>query len=147
VDCNVIVNDAILSLSELIDESKAKINVQYLPQVEGYSVELFQLFQHLITNAIKFRKKEGSLIVNITAKLIEGKQWLFSVEDNGIGIEENNKEKAFVIFKRLHDRDEYPGIGIGLALCKKIIALHEGTIWIESKLGQGSIIKFTIPKK
>jgi PAS domain S-box-containing protein len=146
VDCNEIVNDAINSLSDLINENKALINVQHLPYIEGYSVELIQLFQHLITNAIKFRKKEDPLTVNITAKLIED-QWLFSVEDNGIGIEENNKEKIFIIFKRLHDREEYSGIGIGLALCKKIVELHGGAIWVESKLGQGSIIKFTIPKK
>jgi light-regulated signal transduction histidine kinase (bacteriophytochrome) len=120
--------------------------VQHLPIIEGYSVELAHFFQHLITNAIKFRKKEIPLTINIAAKLTDNK-WFFSVEDNGIGIENSNKEKIFIIFKRLHDREEYPGIGIGLSLCKKIIELHGGTIWVESKLGQGSVFKFTIPKK
>lgn len=146
VDCNEIVNDAIYSLSDLIDASKAQIDVQHLPIIEGYSVELVRLFQHLITNAIKFRKKEIPLTLNIAAKLTDNK-WFFSVEDNGIGIENSNKEKIFIIFKRLHDREEYPGIGIGLSLCKKIIELHGGTIWVESKLGQGSVFKFTVPKK
>ena len=99
----------------------------------------------MIENAIKFRKKEIPLTINITAKQVED-NWQFAVEDNGIGIEEHNKEKAFIIFKRLNNRDEYSGIGIGLAICKKIVALHGGTIWIESTFGQGTIVYFTIPK-
>jgi PAS domain S-box-containing protein len=146
VDCTEILNDAISSLSDLIKENKAQINVEQLPHIEGYSVELIQLFQHLITNAIKFKRKEVPLIINIAAKLVDNK-WVFSVEDNGIGIEERNKEKIFIIFRRLHDRAEYPGIGIGLSLCKKIVEIHGGTIWVESTFGKGSTINFTIPKK
>lgn len=146
VDCNAIVTDAIFSLSDLIKECNTQINTQNLPQIEGHSAELIQLFQHLISNSIKFRKKETSLLINISVKAVE-ENWLFSLEDNGIGIEEKNKEKIFIIFKRLNNRDDYPGIGIGLAICKKIIELHGGNIWIESKLGQGTTINFTIPKK
>lgn len=145
VDCNEIINDTITSLSDSIKETKTQITVGSLPQIQGYSVELIQLFQQLITNAIKFRKKDIPLTINITSKSKED-SWLFAVEDNGVGVEEHNKEKIFIIFKRLNDRQEYPGIGIGLALCKKIIALHGGNIWIESRFGQGSIIYFTIPK-
>jgi PAS domain S-box-containing protein len=145
VDCNELVNDAISILSDIIEKSETQIIIGDLPKVQGHSIELIQLFQNLIENAIKFRKKEIPLTINITAKQVED-NWQFAVEDNGIGIEEQNKEKAFIIFKRLNNRDEYPGIGIGLAICKKIVALHRGSIWIESTIGQGTIAYFTIPK-
>jgi PAS domain S-box-containing protein len=145
VDSNKIVNDAISILSEIIQKTGTQIIIGDLPIIQGHSIELIELFQNLIENAIKFRKKETPLTINITAKQVEN-NWQFAVEDNGIGIEEHNKEKAFIIFKRLNNRDEYSGIGIGLAICKKIIALHGGTIWVESKFGQGTIVYFTIPK-
>lgn len=145
VDSNKIANDAISILTDIIQKTKTQITVGELPKVKGYSVELIQLFLNLLENAIKFRKKEIPLTINITAKQVED-NWLFTLEDNGIGIEEHNKEKAFVIFKRLNNRDEYSGIGIGLAICKKIVALHGGAIWIESTFGQGTIVYFTIPK-
>jgi PAS domain S-box-containing protein len=145
VDCNELVNNAISILSDIIEKSETQIIIGDLPKVQGHSIELIQLFQNLIENAIKFRKKEIPLAINITAKQVED-NWQFAVEDNGIGIEEQNKEKAFIIFKRLNNRDEYPGIGIGLAICKKIVALHRGSIWVESTFGQGTIVYFTIPK-
>jgi light-regulated signal transduction histidine kinase (bacteriophytochrome) len=145
VDCNEIVNDAISTLSNSIQKTETQITIGELPKVEGHSIELIQLFQNLIENAIKFRKNETPLTISITAKQIED-NWQFAVEDNGIGIEKQNKEKIFIIFKRLNNRDEYTGIGIGLAICKKIVALHRGTIWIESTFGQGTIVYFTIPK-
>lgn len=146
VDCNEIVNDAISSLSDMIQKANCKITTKNLPKINGYSVELIQLFQHLITNSIKFKKKEIPLTININAKQIDN-NWLFTVEDNGIGIEEHNKEKAFAIFKRLNNREEYPGIGIGLAICKKIVALHGGNIWVDSTFGEGTAIHFTIPNQ
>lgn len=146
INCNEIVNDAINSLSNTIRETNCKIITGNLPELEGYSVELIELFQQLISNAIKFRKKKTPLTIKISAKPIDN-YWLFTVQDNGIGIDEQDKEKAFVIFKRFNNREDYPGIGIGLAICKKIIALHGGNIWIESKLGKGSSILFTIPIK
>lgn len=145
VDCKEIVNEAISTLSDIIQKTETQITFDDLPQVQGCYVELIQLFQNLIENAIKFRKKEIHLTINITAKQV-GNNWQFALEDNGIGIEEQNKEKAFIIFKRLNNRDEYPGIGIGLAICKKIVALHRGSIWVESIFGQGTIVYFTIPK-
>jgi PAS domain S-box-containing protein len=144
VDCNEIVKDTISSLSDLIQKTNCQITTDNLPKIQGYSLELIQLFQHLISNAIKFRNEEEDLKINIRSKLTEN-YWTFAVEDNGIGIEENNKEKIFIIFKRLNNREEYTGIGIGLAICKKIIALHEGTIWAESVFGKGTTIYFTIP--
>ncbi|AOZ99060.1 PAS domain-containing sensor histidine kinase [Flavobacterium commune] len=145
VDCNQIVDEVLSDITLTITESKAKINVGNLPQIKGYSTELRQLFQNLISNAIKFRKKEVLPEIRISAQEQEN-DWLFSVQDNSIGIESKDMHKLFVIFKRLHDRDEYEGTGIGLAHCKKIVELHCGSIWADSKLGEGSTFYFTIPK-
>ena len=144
-DCNVIADAAIHYLSDSIQETDAKITIGNLPTVNGYPAELIDLFKRLISNAVKFRKTDRPPEISITAKEFEN-HWQFAVEDNGIGIEKHNTEKIFIIFKRLHNREEYPGIGIGLAICKKIIALHGGSIWAESIFGQGTTIYFTIPK-
>jgi PAS domain S-box-containing protein len=145
IESNKIVNEVVLSLSDSIKEANALISISNLPEIIGNSSELFFLFQELITNAIKFRKNEVQLKIHIESKLIDN-NWFFSITDNGIGINENDKEKTFVIFKRLNNREDFPGIGIGLALCKKIVALYGGDIWVESTLGQGSTINFTMPK-
>jgi len=144
-DCNEIANIAIISLSDSIQKAEATIHLSNLPIVNGYSVELIELFKHIITNAIEFRNKEIPLEINISAKQIDD-NWQFSIKDNGIGIEKHNLEKIFIIFKRLNNREEHPGIGISLAICKKIIALHGGNIWAESSFGHGTTIHFTIPK-
>ena len=146
VDCNEIVKKAISSLTDSIVKNEVEITIKPLPIISGYSIELIELFEHLISNAIKFRKKYIPLTIHINAKAVKD-NWLFSLTDNGIGIEENNKEKAFILFKRLNNREEYSGIGIGLAICKKIIELHGGTIWLEAKCEHGTRINFTIPKK
>ena len=100
---------------------------------------------NLISNAIKFRRKDVQLHIHIAA--VENKtEWAFTVADNGIGIEEKYREKIFVIFQRLHTVDEYPGTGIGLASCKKIVSLHNGKISVDSKFGEGSTFNFTIAK-
>lgn len=145
VNCSQIVDEVLSDITLTITESKAKITVGDLPQIKAYSTELRQLFQNLISNAIKFRKKEVLSEIQIFAQEQEN-DWLFSVQDNSIGIDPKDMNKLFVIFKRLHDRDEYDGTGIGLAHCKKIMDLHCGTIWVDSKLGEGSTFKFTIPK-
>jgi light-regulated signal transduction histidine kinase (bacteriophytochrome) len=117
--------------------------VHPLPTLQVYPLEFKQLFKNLIVNAIKFRKPDVPLSIDISAECVNN-QWNFVVRDNGIGIAERNKEKIFVIFQRLHDRHEYEGTGIGLAYCKKIVEMHNGNIWVESTPGEGSAFHFTI---
>jgi PAS domain S-box-containing protein len=144
IDCNQIMKDVLTDMIITIKESNAEITVSDLPQLKGYETEIRQLFQNLVSNALKFRKKDVAPKIEIFAQKRED-DWLFSVQDNGIGIEENNKQKLFVIFKRFNNREEYEGTGIGLAHCKKIVELHGGTIWADSKFGEGSTFYFTIP--
>jgi light-regulated signal transduction histidine kinase (bacteriophytochrome) len=136
--------DVLSDMIITIEESNAEITVSDLPHLKGYETEIRQLFQNLVSNALKFRKKDVAPKIKIFAQKKED-DWLFSVQDNGIGIEENNKQKLFVIFKRFNNREEYEGTGIGLAHCKKIVELHGGTIWADSKFGEGSTFHFTIP--
>jgi light-regulated signal transduction histidine kinase (bacteriophytochrome) len=145
VDCNKVLSEVTAEMGSSIKESNAKITYPELPSLKGNEIELKQLFQNLISNAIKFRKKDVPPEIEITAEEKES-EYLFSVKDNGIGFEEEYKEKIFIIFQRLHNATEYPGTGIGLATCKKIVTQHNGKIWVESKLGEGSIFYFTISK-
>jgi signal transduction histidine kinase len=144
VDCHKIVGEVISDLDDSITANEANISLQKLPVISGYSSELKSLFHHLINNAIKFRKKEVCPEIKISVENFKN-EWLFSIEDNGIGIEEQNKEKVFVIFKRMVKRDEYEGTGIGLAQCKKIVEMHSGRIWVEDNATGGSTFCFTIP--
>jgi light-regulated signal transduction histidine kinase (bacteriophytochrome) len=144
VDCNKIVEEVLADMPDSINASSAKIKVQQLPILNGYATELRLLFQNLISNAIKFRKKDVPPEINISAESL-GKEWKFAIEDNGIGIDEKEIENVFIIFKRMNTRSEYEGIGIGLAHCKKIIELHNGKIWVESTPGAGSTFIFTLP--
>lgn len=146
VNCNSLLADVLIDMNLYIKEHNAQITFDELPTVKAYSLELRLLFQNLIGNAIKFSKKEETPVLHIAAQ-IEGDAWIFSVTDNGIGIEENHLEQIFVIFKRLHNRLDYEGTGIGLSHCKKIIHLHGGKIWVESVFGQGSTFKFTLPTR
>ena len=133
-------------LTVAISESNAVLETSGLPNIRGLEVEIRLLLQNLVSNAIKFKKQDLAPVISITAT--EKKHhWKFSIQDNGIGIAENHKEKIFEIFQRLHDRNEYEGTGIGLAHCKKIIELHGGNIWVESEVGKGSTFHFTISKK
>ena len=145
VDCNQAIKEVISDLRDSIEGSCVKISTMNLPTIRGYQNELRLLFQNLISNAIKFQKKDHCPEIKIS---VEEKKnaWIFSVADNGIGIEIKNLEKIFVIFKRMHSQNEYAGTGIGLAHCKKIVELHSGKIWVESELGKGSTFFFTLPK-
>ncbi|MBO9681650.1 MAG: PAS domain S-box protein [Flavisolibacter sp.] len=143
IDCNELIENVIADLHTAIQESQVEIQKENLPVVNGYSTEMKQLFQNLISNAIKFRKKEVAPKVQICSQPING-GWEFSVKDNGIGIAEEHNERIFVIFQRLHSRSEYEGTGIGLSHCKKIVELHGGKIWVNSRPGEGSSFHFTI---
>lgn len=145
IDCNVIVESVLANLQSAIRESQAQIVCAPLPTLEAAACELRQLFQNLIGNAIKFRASTAPLI-RIHAENT-GREWVFAVADTGIGIAREHMQDVFVIFKRLHTREQYPGNGIGLAICKKIVEQNGGRIWVQSEPGKGSIFRFTLPMK
>ncbi|HLP92270.1 MAG TPA: ATP-binding protein [Nostocaceae cyanobacterium] len=142
-DVELALDKALTNLRRRIVETQATITHDPLPTVMADSTQLMQLFQNLLGNAIKFHGAEPPKI-HISAERLE-EEWLFSVKDNGIGLDPRFSDRIFVIFQRLHTRDEYPGTGMGLAICKKIIECHRGRIWVESQLGQGATFYFTIP--
>jgi signal transduction histidine kinase len=146
VDCNKVLLDVLLDLDAAIKETKTDIRSDHLPVIPGYSMEIKQLFQNLIFNAIKFRKKGVNPCIKISAHR-ERDYFQFTVEDNGIGIAKEHHERIFIIFQRLHNRSEYAGSGIGLSHCKKIVELHKGRIWLESEQGKGTTFYFTIPQQ
>ena len=145
VNLNNLILDIKKDLQFSIEESSSIIKYDELPTVQAYPIELRLLFQNLISNSIKFRNQNLQTFIEISC-VESNENWSFIVEDNGIGVEPKNLEKVFIIFKRLHNRDEYEGTGIGLAHCKKIIELHGGKIWMESEKGKGCKVNFTIPK-
>jgi light-regulated signal transduction histidine kinase (bacteriophytochrome) len=146
VSANEIFEKAVANLSESIKENRAVITKDELPLITGDETQLVQLFQNLIGNSIKYRKLGIAPEVHISAQQ-EGREWIFSVRDNGIGIEPEYFDKIFLIFQRLHTRENYPGTGIGLALCKRIAERHHGRIWVESVFDHGTTIFFTIPTR
>jgi PAS domain S-box-containing protein len=166
VSCNTVLALALSNLGSAIEESAAVITSDDLPSVAGEETQLIQLFQNLIGNAIKYRK-ELPPRVHVSARSLgdadayscettlhsiphaphPGTGWLFSVSDNGIGINPVNYERIFQIFYRLHQGDQYPGTGIGLAVCKKIVERHGGRIWVESESGRGATFFFTLPER
>lgn len=145
IDCNEVLNHVIANLEGAINESKTKITHDHLPTVSANFLQLLRVFQNLIANAIKFHSgKRPEIHVGVKRK---NNNYQFSISDNGIGIDPKHFELIFVIFQRLHNRQEYPGSGAGLAICKKIVERHGGTIWVESEVGRGSTFYFTIPIK
>ncbi|MBO6606676.1 sensor histidine kinase [Psychroserpens sp.] len=143
VDCNKLLEAIQKDLAAAITETNTSFNIGELPQLKGYKTELRLLFQNLISNAIKFCKPGTTPEINISAKEENG--WTFTIRDNGIGIADNHKEKIFLIFQRLHNKNDYEGTGIGLAHCQKIIELHGGKIWVDSQPNKGSTFYFNIP--
>ena len=143
MDLTEVLKDAEANLYQAIGESGAVITHDPLPMVSGDQVQLTQLFQNLLANAIKFRGEDAPRIhVSVQAR---EEDWLLSVKDNGIGIAPEHQERIFAVFQRLQPRGEYPGTGIGLAICKKIVERHGGHIWVESAPGRGSTFYFNIP--
>lgn len=143
VDCNIVLEETLADLTVVIGETGAEITSDPLPVITGYPTEMKQLFQNLLTNAIKFRKKEVTPRITIAVKKNKN-AWEFSFKDNGIGIDKKHSDRIFIIFQRLHSRNEYQGSGIGLAHCKKIVELHGGRIWIDSIPDEGTKFLFTI---
>ena len=143
-DCNKVIETALANLRVAIKESGAHVTHDDLPTIMGDGTQLVQLFQNLIGNALKFRGSEP-VRVHVGVEAADG-HWRFSVRDNGIGIAPEYHQRIFVMFQRLHGRGEYPGTGIGLAICKKIVERHGGTVWVESQPGHGSNFKFTIAR-
>jgi chemotaxis family two-component system sensor kinase Cph1 len=130
-------------LHAAIDQSAAAIHVEDLPTVRANAGQWTQVFQNLIGNAIKFRSQRP-LEIRVGAKR-DGQFWLVWVQDNGIGMSSEYRERIFEVFQRLHSRKQYPGTGIGLAICKKVVERHGGRIWVESEPGQGAAFYLTIP--
>lgn len=159
VNCNIVLEQAIANLQFAIMDSQAVVIHDTLPEVMADATQLTQVFQNLIANAIKFcqsqqprihigvRKPDANSDGESLNFIPSANEWLFWVRDNGIGLESQYAERIFIIFQRLHGRNNYPGTGIGLAICKKIIERHGGRIWVESKPGQGSTFYFTIPDR
>ncbi len=157
VDCNNVLDTVLFNLQLMINENHATVHYETLPEIIADRVQIIQLFQNLIGNAIKYRTKEAP-VIKVLASPIENSskdngesaagdknipsRWLFSVSDNGIGIDEQHKERIFLMFHRLHGRLEYSGTGIGLAISKKIVERHGGHIWVESESGKGSTFYF-----
>lgn len=146
-DCQVILQQVLDNLQMAIAESGVHITYEPLPTVVGDPTSLGQLLQNLLANGMKFRSERTPAIHVGVRHLAPSQEWLFTVADNGIGIEHEYYERIFLIFQRLHTRSEYPGTGIGLAICKKIVDRHGGRIWVESVVGQGTTFYFTIPDR
>jgi len=144
-DCNAALDQAIANLEAIVKESGAVVTHDQLPALSADAGQLTQLFQNLISNAIKFRGTAPPRI-HVGAERRDG-EWLLSVNDNGIGIEHEYFQRIFVIFQRLHTRSEHPGTGIGLAICKKIVERHGGCLSVESEPGVGSTFSFIMPDR
>lgn len=146
----IVIGELIKNISQILqptlEATNTKILVDDIPIIFGQKTEIQILFQHLIVNAIKFKQPQTNPIIRISVAE-DNEYWQFAIKDNGIGIEQAHSTKIFDIFQRLHSRDKYEGYGIGLSHCKKIVQLHGGRIWVESTPNEGSIFRFTIPRK
>jgi PAS domain S-box-containing protein len=144
VDCNQVIANVRKLLTLKIQESNAILHVADLPVISGIESQIQQLFQNLVSNALKYQDKTTPRIEVSYSESPD--QWVFQIKDNGIGFDTKYAEKIFIIFQRLHEKSEYSGTGIGLAICKKIVEKHGGKIWVESTIGKGSSFYFTWPK-
>lgn len=146
-DISIIVEEVKENILKLSEDAGAKIFIQTaLPVLPVHRSDIMRLFQNLLSNAIKFREKDQNPIIYLAAKEQDG-DWLFSIQDNGIGIDKEKYKQIFEVFTRLNLREIYEGSGIGLAVCKKVVQHHGGKIWIESEDGKGSTFYFTLSKE
>ncbi|CAA0102908.1 ATP-binding protein [Zhongshania aliphaticivorans] len=143
IDCQQLLNEVCEDLGARIEDAQAEIHYSDLPRIDGKRTELRMLFQNMISNGMKFSRQDVRPCIHISAKRGSG-EWVFCVQDNGIGISPEHFDKIFNIFQRLHNRDDFDGAGIGLAHCKKIVQMHSGKIWLESSLGEGSAFYFSL---
>jgi PAS domain S-box-containing protein len=142
IDCTIVVERAVANLQSVIEERGAMVTHAALPPVAADATQLSEVFQNLIGNAIKYCRQTPRVAISACK---EGADWLFSVRDNGIGLDAADAERIFGIFQRAHSAAEYPGTGIGLAICKRVIERYGGRIWAESCVGEGTTFKFTLP--
>jgi light-regulated signal transduction histidine kinase (bacteriophytochrome) len=145
IDLNEIAEIAKVNLKVRIEESNATVHIEQLPSVKVYVSQMTQLLQNLIGNALKFRRPDAKPVIRVVCR-DKGDKYIIQIIDNGIGIPEDSRTRVFDIFQRLHNRSEYEGTGIGLAICQKIVQRHGGEIGVESVEGKGSIFYFSIPK-
>jgi len=143
IDCNKLISHLMIDMSSSINNNQVKFEIDLLPTIYASETDLRLLFQNLISNAIKFRKKNQTPVIRISARKIDD-GYQFEVSDNGIGIDPRYKEKIFILFQRLHNKSDYEGTGIGLAHCRKIVEAHGGKIWVNSMPGEGSLFCFTL---
>lgn len=145
VDCKLILSQVLSNLEAALETHQVEFSCSELPIVLGSEVQLIQLFQNLIDNAIKFSRPDVKSRITVTAKEINDSTWLFEVHDNGVGIPAEKVKSIFDRFQRLHSHEKYPGTGIGLNICQRIVEHHGGEIWVESALGKGSSFYFKLP--
>jgi chemotaxis family two-component system sensor kinase Cph1 len=138
-----VMSDTLSRLENAIRDNEAFVTYDPLPTVMANATQMSQLLQNLVDNAVKYRSTRPPR-VHVSARQ-QNSEWVFSIADNGIGIDLQYAEKIFIMFQRLHTREEYPGTGIGLAICKKIVERHGGRIWVESEPGKGATFFFTLP--
>jgi signal transduction histidine kinase len=143
VDCDDLLQRLLGELKPMIDDAQAEVTCDALPKIWGSPTRLAQLFQNLITNALKYRG-DRSPRVHVSAEYL-GPDWVFSVEDNGVGIAAEDCERIFDVFTRLHSGDEIPGTGVGLSICKRVVESHGGRIWADSEPGRGTTFYFNLP--
>ena len=147
IDCNKIIEGTLSDLEARVNESRGTINVDKLPDIEADSFQMRQLFQNLIGNALKYRKEDVDPVINISVQSDGNGNVVIKIEDNGIGFDEKYKDKIFQLFQRLHGKNAYGGTGMGLAICKKIVEHHSGSMTVDSTPGVGTAFQVSLPKK
>jgi light-regulated signal transduction histidine kinase (bacteriophytochrome) len=144
---NQVISSVLSDLNFIIEETQGTVNVGSLPDIEADNRQMSQLFLNLIGNALKFHRKDVPPCISVSSQVLNPSTCEIRIQDNGIGFDEKYVERIFGVFERLHGRSEYPGTGIGLAICQKIVARHGGSITASSKPGEGSIFVVTLPLK